>query len=343
MLKFNSKKLFYYIPIIVGVFIIFIYRKKIKSIILPFFIGGIIAYILNPVVDYLGKKGLHRTVAISIIYFILIGYSIVTLFYIIPVMINEINKIVELLPIYSKIVDNFINTIRVSLGDSIPSNIKSTIEGQIFKLESGLALFLQNTVNLLIHGISSFFSSIILGPIIGFYLLKDFKKIKKNIEDILPEKYRLLIFPFLNKIDFALGKYIRGQLIVCFFIGVLTTLILYIFKIEFALLIGILAGVTNIIPYFGPIIGALPAVIIALMKCPQKIPWVLLSLFIIQQVESGIISPWIMGENLNLHPLTVIFSLMVGGTFFGIWGLILSIPMAAVLKLLINSYNKKFY
>ncbi|KYO64555.1 hypothetical protein ATZ99_19910 [Thermovenabulum gondwanense] len=266
-----------------------------------------------------------------------------TLFYIIPVMINEINKIVELLPIYSKIVDNFINTIRVSLGDSIPSNIKSTIEGQIFKLESGLALFLQNTVNLLIHGISSFFSSIILGPIIGFYLLKDFKKIKKNIEDILPEKYRLLIFPFLNKIDFALGKYIRGQLIVCFFIGVLTTLILYIFKIEFALLIGILAGVTNIIPYFGPIIGALPAVIIALMKCPQKIPWVLLSLFIIQQVESGIISPWIMGENLNLHPLTVIFSLMVGGTFFGIWGLILSIPMAAVLKLLINSYNKKFY
>ncbi|MGB9840681.1 AI-2E family transporter, partial [Thermovenabulum sp.] len=227
--------------ILVGVFILFLYRKKIKSIILPFFIGGIIAYILNPVVDYLEKKGLHRTVAISIIYFILIGYSIVTLFYIIPVMINEINKIVELLPIYSKNVDNFINTIKVSLGDSIPSNIKSTIEGQIFKLESGLALFLQNTVNLLIHGISSFFSSIILGPIIGFYLLKDLKKIKKNIEDILPEKYKFVIFPFLNKIDFALGKYIRGQLIVCFFIGVLTTLILFIFKIEFALLIGILA------------------------------------------------------------------------------------------------------
>ncbi|MGB9840682.1 AI-2E family transporter, partial [Thermovenabulum sp.] len=99
-------------------------------------------------------------------------------------------------------------------------------------------------------------------------------------------------------------------------------------------------GVTNIIPYFGPIMGALPAVIIALMKCPQKIPWILVSLFIIQQVESGIISPWIMGENLNLHPLTVIFSLMAGGTFFGIWGLILSIPMAAVLKLLIKSYNR---
>ncbi|MGB9813162.1 MAG: AI-2E family transporter [Thermovenabulum sp.] len=339
--KKYRKKLLYFFLIISSVVVFLLFRKKIKIIILPFIIGIVIAYVLNPVVNFLVKKGIKRTVAVAIIYFILIGYTVVTLFYVIPVLIIELNKIIELLPNYSKDVQRYFTLIKGNIGDNIPPSIRSVIENQILRFETQIVILLQNTMNMIIQSFSSFFSTVILGPIVGFYLLKDLEKIKKNIELLLPEKYRSNILVFLKKVDLALGKYIRGQLIVCFIIGVLTSFTLYLLKVDFALLIGILAAVTDIIPYFGPIIGAFPALAIALIKYPQKIPWIVISLAIIQQVESGIISPYIVGENLDLHPLIVIFSLLFGGTFFGIWGLIFAAPIAAVIKLLIISYIKK--
>ena len=218
----------------------------------------------------------------------------------------------------------------------MPQGFKEVLDTNIEHIESFLLKQLQNTTNITI-GLFSNLSSFILGPVIGFYILKDIDKIK-NTAKYLKEPYKEKIIWLLKTIDATLGRYIRSQLIICVIVTFLTTVALYIIGVDFAILIGIVAGVANIIPYFGPIIGAVPAVIIAILKYPHKVIWIIIAMIIIHQLESIIISPHIVGESVGIHPITVIFSLLVGGTFFGFWGLILAVPIAALIKLLSIPY-----
>lgn len=333
-------RLFLFILLIIVLILIFIQRKKIEIIFLPFAIGLFITYILDPVVVFLINKGLKRSVAVALIYFILIGSIIIALLYIIPVILIELNKLIDTIPFYTRETQVFIKDIRTKYKTSLPVSVQEVIDRNIAQIEKILLSILQNMANIIMGWFTSLFS-IILGPVVGFYLLKDLDKIKMNIVFYLPPYHKKNIICFLEKIDTTLGRYIRSQLIVSLIIGVLTTLALYILKIDFALLIGLLAGVTNIIPYFGPFIGALPAVLIALLRYPNKIVWLIVAIIIIHELESGIISPHVVGENVGLHPLTVIFSLLAGGAFFGLWGMILAVPLAALIKIILESRLKK--
>jgi predicted PurR-regulated permease PerM len=203
-------------------------------------------------------------------------------------------------------------------------------------LEKLLLDYLQKVADSIITTFSSMFS-IILGPILGFYLLKDLDKIKDSMIKYLPKSYRNNIIRWFGKIVNTLGKYIRSQLIVSLIVAFFTTIAMVILDIDFAFIIGVLSGVTNIIPYFGPFFGVMPAVIIAILRYPYKIPWLIISMLIIHQLESGIISPHIVGEHVGLHPITVIFSLLIGGNFFGLFGLVLAVPVAALLKLILHN------
>jgi predicted PurR-regulated permease PerM len=309
-------------------------RKKIAAILFPFVLAILIAYILNPIVVFLISRGIKRAAAVSLIYFILIGSIIVALIYIIPVLLLELNKLIETIPFYTKEAQHFVNELKKNYRNTLPTGVQDIIDRNINRIEKILLNTLQNIMNIIMGWFSGLFS-FILGPILGFYILKDLDDIKKSIAMYLPASHRERILHWLKSIDTAMGRYIRSQLIVSFIIGMLTAAALYILRVDFALLIGVLAGITNIIPYFGPFIGALPAVAIALLRYPEKIPWVIFSIIIIQQIESGIISPHIVGEHVGLHPITVIFSLLVGGTFFGIWGLVFAVPAAALVKLLL--------
>jgi predicted PurR-regulated permease PerM len=140
----------------------------------------------------------------------------------------------------------------------------------------------------------------------------------------------------LVEVDKTLGKYIRGQLIVSSLVALMTTLGLLFLKIDYAIIIGAVAGISNIIPYFGPIIGAIPAIAIASLKSPASVLWVIIILIVVQQIESGIISPKVMGDSIGLHPVIVILTLIFGGKVFGFWGIILIMPVVAVIKAVIT-------
>jgi len=332
-------RLFLFILFIIVLILVFIQRKKIEVIFLPFAIGLLISYILDPVVVFLTKKGLKRPFAVALIYFILIGSIIIALVYIIPVILMELNKLIDTIPFYTQETQDFIQDMRTNYKTVLPAGVQEVIDRNIARIEKILLSILQNIANIIMGWFSSLFA-IILGPVVGFYLLKDLDKIKSNMVYYLPDNKKRQIISFLETIDTTLGRYIRSQLIVSLIIGVLTTMVLYILKIDFALLIGLLAGVTNIIPYFGPFIGALPAVAIAMLRYPAKIVWLIIAIIIIHELESGIISPHIVGENVGLHPLTVIFSLLAGGTFFGLWGMILAVPVSALIKIFLLSRLK---
>lgn len=320
-----------YIVIISILVFVFLKRDKISIVLIPFTIGIFISYILDPIVIFLVKKGFKRTVAVSLLFFVLFASVIIALVYFLPLIIFELNNLIKVIPEYTFKIERFIKILRLSYKEVLPAEIQEVVDIAVHNLEKRTIKLLQNMINNIMRIFTHLFS-FILGPILGFYFLKDMDLIKKNIITFLILKNKQKFLYWFKKIDSTLGHYIRCQLIISFVIGVLTTTALYILKVDFALLIGILAGVTNIIPYFGPIIGCLPAVFIALLKYPQKIVWIILAISIIQEIESGIISPYIMGQNVGLHPSTVIFALLTGGIFFGFWGLLFAVPVAALVK-----------
>lgn len=327
-------RIFLYLFVVVILVFVFLKRDQISIILLPFIIGIFISYLLDPIVNFLVKKGFDRTFAICLIYFILLTSIIIGIFCILPKVVLELYNLIDVMPEYSLKTDQLLKTFKSHYKNVLPVGVQEAIDNAIHNLEKKTIRILQNIVNNIMWLFTRLFS-LILGPILGFYMLKDKEKIKQKITYFLPSRYKQKFFYWSDKVDITLGHYIRSQLIISCIIGVLTTMALYILKVDFALLIGILAGITNIIPYFGPVIGALPAILIALLKYPQKILWIILSLLLIQEFESGIISPYIMGKNVGLHPLAVVFALLAGGTFLGFWGLLLAVPATALLKILI--------
>jgi len=318
------------------IILIFAYynRNKINAVFLPFALGILISYILTPLVEFLTQRGFKRVQAVIIIYFILLLSILVALLYIIPVTLMEIDSLMEAVPSITKEIQKNLWQLKTKYLDILPPGFQDMIDMNIDYFQLVVLNFLQSTVDGIIGSLSSLFS-LILGPILGFYILRDLDKIKTDITMVFPRDHRDKIISWLKVTDIALGQYIRSQIVVSLIIGVFTTVAMYIIGIDFALLIGGVSAVTNIIPYFGPIIGAIPAVLIAAIRYPKKILGIIIAILVIHQLESGIISPHIVGENVGLHPITVIFSLLVGGSFFGIWGLILCVPAAVLIKLYI--------
>jgi predicted PurR-regulated permease PerM len=164
-------------------------------------------------------------------------------------------------------------------------------------------------------------------------MLKDSDYFKKQFILLLPKTKRTKFILLLRDIDNVFGKYIRGQIIVGSFVGVFTTIALIIIKVKYAFVLGIFAGISNIIPYFGPFIGIVPTILLALLDSTSKAFYAAGAFVLIQQVESGFLTPRIIGKSVGIHPVYVIMSLIIGGKLLGVIGLILAVPVLAAIKL----------
>ncbi len=326
------------ITIIIIYFIYLIYKLKtpLLNTFLPFIVALVIAYLLNPLVSYIEHKGIPKILSIIIIYIIMLSAIIIIILFIIPLFINEISSLIRLIPKYTQNIHAIIKDIRNKyMYKSMPIGIQEMIDSNINRLERVILDTLQNILDSIILIITGFFS-IIIAPILSFYLLKDSENIKKNLSFIIPSKYRKGVCRLSKEIDLLLGRYLRGQLIMSLIVGLMTTVGLTILNIDYAIIIGAIVGVSNIIPYFGPIIGALPAIAIASIRSPSAVIWVILVLALVQQIENCIISPKVLGDSVGLHPIVVILILIFGGSAFGFWGLIFSVPAAAIIKVFIT-------
>jgi predicted PurR-regulated permease PerM len=177
-------------------------------------------------------------------------------------------------------------------------------------------------------------------PFIAFYMLKDIESIKKAAWYLTPKKWRTNGILLLREIDKSLGSYIRGQFLVCLLIGAISTLLFWLVKMKYPLLLGSIIGLTNVIPYFGPIIGLIPALIIAATISIKMVVYSLVIVAILQFLEGNVLSPLIVGKSLHMHPLLIMFALLAGGEIGGVIGLILAVPILAVLKVsLVHARN----
>ena len=177
---------------------------------------------------------------------------------------------------------------------------------------------------------------IIITPIITFYYLKDKDNILKAITGNLPKNALSKIKELGRDIDKVLGGFIKGQITVAAFVGILTGIGCFFIGVPYALTIGLVAGITNIIPYFGPWLGGILPVVLAFMERPLMALWVVILILVIQQIESAFLSPQIMSHSVGLHPLLVMFSVLFFGSMFGILGMIIGVPLMGVLKILLG-------
>lgn len=337
------------VPIIVGIISVYIFLLLMKKYsiladtVSTIIISAILAYLFNPVVNYFEEHKISRCWGVLIIYLIIAGIIFILAFSIIPKTGKEMKKLMTTLPTYIESISNEVNDLYTKYYinlDNMPSIFKSLEEIIVTNVNSIRDIVIKN-ISKFFEGIISTFSkivSLVLIPIVTFYFLKDKEFFTNKLFLTIPKKYRKDLRELLIEIDSSLNQFIRGRMILALYVGVATTILLLILRIEFAIVIGMLTGVADIIPYFGPILGFLPAVFFAFLNNPIKALWVSILFILIQWVENNVLAPKIIGENTGIHPLTILLSLVIGGGIFGVMGMIFSIPAVAVLKILIEFF-----
>lgn len=317
----------------------FLFVYELRSVLPPFIYAAALVYLLRPLVDFMEKKGLSRLFALFLTYILLILAVTITLLFVVPKIIDEFNQLAKEFPHYIRISQKLISDYQWRLKKfKIPPEANKLITEILSKIKDPLVRSFTKAPETLIDLFGKLFN-FILAPIIAFYALKDLPDIKDSFLGLISPKHRDEALDVLRKIDLVLGGFVRGQLTIALIFGILSSIALTIFKVDFAILIGMLAGILNLIPYIGPIFAAIPAIIVILFKSSTIVLIeVLIFFFILNQIINFVIFPLVMKHHIGLHPILLIFSLLAGGMLFGFFGLFLAIPTVAAVKALIDHF-----
>lgn len=320
--------------LILIVLLIFIY--SVRKILFPFVLATVLAYILNPLVEKLEHYKIKRIYGITVVYIIVFGSLITIGYYIFPVIIRQLTSLGETIPTYTSQIQQFLNSFYENYQSFIiPVSLRESIDRNLLALQNTLVAQLSSIVSIL-FGLFSRILSFVIAPILSFYLLKDKEEICQVIVKMIPLSKRSELLQLWEEIDEVLINFIIGNLTVALLVGSCTAFGLAMIGMDFPLLLGIITGITNIIPYFGPVIGGIPAVLLALLKSQKLAFYVIIVIVVVQQLESNFISPKVLGKSVGLHPLIVIFILLAGGELGGIVGMLIAVPLTAVLKIIVT-------
>ena len=317
---------------------------NVLGIISPLFIGLVIAWLFNPLVNKLKNRGINRTLSAVLVYVVILGVITLALFALVPTLYTQIQDFAKVVPTIFDKFQNYIDGVFQKL-DTIQNFDAWAIRDGLFEQIEGVGTGIASSLpNMLISIISSFASgmgSIIVGLIIGFFLLVSFESTDSFI-DFLPKKIQTATRELLQKIDDALRSFVTGSILDCTFIFIISSIGLYFAGLKAPLLFGLFCGITNIIPYAGPYIGGIPAVLVGFSQGITTGILTLIVLCVIQFLEGNFLQPVILSKTTKLHPVTIILGLLIFGNLWGILGMIISTPLLAALKAIILFFDEKY-
>lgn len=310
----------------------------VRTVALPIILSGIAYYLLNPIVNYFEKSGVRRVYSILGLYIAVIGLLTLVIFAIVPLIQNQIHGISEDFPKYmrelQRVFNNVIaNPLPIQLQESISLDMNSIINS----ITDWLASILNNAVSsigAIVGAVTEVVIAIVTVPFILFYLLKDGRNLPSYITGFLPTKFRKHTLELMGEMNHQISSYIRGQIIVSCCIGFLLYIGYRIIGLDYSLTLAAIAAFTSVVPYLGPTIAITPALIIALVTSPTMLIKMIAVWTIVQLVEGKFISPQVMGKNLHVHPITIIFVILTAGKLFGVVGILLAVPGYAILKVI---------
>ncbi|WP_181350569.1 AI-2E family transporter [Thalassobacillus sp. CUG 92003] len=304
----------------------------IGTVLIPFVVAGFLSFLLHPLIKGFEDLNIPRPLAIVLVFvlfFFLVGMGIYRGY---PRIVEQLKELNEHLP---QLVEAYQHWTRelYHQTERFPDGFKEQLDGMFQSFET----WLSDMIMAVVSSMSNIMELVILAavvPVVTFYLLKDYKHLGGVALRLLPKRFHHEALKLTKKLNHSLGGYIRGQLLISLFVGVLAFLGFWLIDLDYSLLLGLIAGITNIIPYFGPILGAVPAIVFALTISTTKLIYVLIIVVVIQVIEGNLLSPYIMGKSIHIHPLFIIFALLAGGELGGIAGMILAVPVLTCLKVI---------
>ena len=340
-MKRVSSLLYRMIPILpalaVGILIL-IFRKRLSAIFIPLLAALILAYMLDPAVDFIQNhlkfvRKKSRSKAVMLVFSIFLLSAILIAAFLLPAVATNIADIIENAPEIKMRLISYTQSLISEEHAGIREKIVDMINSCTDMVDEKISAIASRPASLSSYGkISDFLVGIASTFVLTYYFLRDKVAILNAFFGCFPYKWRPSLSAAADELGMISAKFIQGQILVALIIGIIEMSGLLILGVPYAVLLGVIGGLSNMIPYFGPFFGALPPIFTALMISPAKAVWVLILFIAVQQLDNNFLSPKIIEGNLGIHPITVIIIVFIGEEFFGFWGIIASVPIYAMIK-----------
>lgn len=316
-------------------------------ILMPFIAAAVLAYIADPLVDKLETK-MSRTIAVSIVFVGLSSIAILLLLILLPLLERQVVVLAEKLPLYIDRAQNYIlPLLKERFGMDVASFDLNTLKQSLssyWKTAGGIAAKVLSSIShsglVLVGWVANF----ILMLVVTFYLLRDWDVLVARIHALIPRQNEKTIVTLAKESDEVMGAFFRGQMLVMFALSMVYTIGLMIVGLDTALLIGTISGMVSFVPYLGFIVGIVIASIAALMQFQEIMPLVYVAIVFMvgQMLEGMLLTPWLVGDKIGLHPVAVIFAILAGGQLFGFVGILLALPVAAVIAVVLRHVHQRY-
>lgn len=310
-------------------------------IMLPIVISVLLYYLLKPIVNFVEKHlPINRVMAISLVYLVIVGLLIWGGASFFPMLQEQIMSFINNLPHYIKSVERQVNQV---IADNRFEAIRPQLEDWVNNYSSKAIGYAENFSKNIVSWAGDFASAvtrvaiaIIMMPFIVFYLLRDSDKLKSSILKTFPVKWRKPLSRILSDVNTQWQGYVQGQVTVAIVVGIMFSILFSLIGLRYAVALGILAGVLNLIPYLGSFLAMLPSIILGLVAGPWMLVKVLIVFAVEQTIEGRFVSPLVLGTKLSIHPIMILFILLASGSVFGVWGVLLGIPVYSALKVVVK-------
>ncbi len=323
---------------------------RVRAALAPFIVGLIGAYLLLPAVNWLQRhfprflreRAIGRGIAILLVYLVVLALVVGFFALIVPVIVRQVTQLVANREQIAAALLSWAADLRAWYLGTFPETVRTAIEGQLRTLGDQIVRALQQGIVggiLVVRNVVALILGYLVVPVWLFFLLLDSRHYRRSLIDLIPEGMRPDLFSILRIADDVLGAYIRGQLLVAGIVGLLSAVALSLLGVDFALLLGVIVFVGDLIPTLGPILATIPTVIIAALERPILGLWALLALVGVQQLESIFFGPRVVGSIVRLTPAVIIVLLVIGSQLWGFVGLIIVVPLFALLRDLVRYVN----
>jgi predicted PurR-regulated permease PerM len=312
---------------------------RLRGLLCTIIISIVLAYLLNKPLKAMEKR-MKRPWALLIMFGVLAGTAALFLFYVAPLFVRQAADLVAYIPKLLDAVGRFLVNAGNQVGEPLTGFISQAIDG----FNRRAADWLGTTTISLAQGCSAWAGWALLMPVFGFYFLKDHEHFIDQLNYLIPIRYHEDLHALYLSIDKAVGHFLRGQLLVSLAVAVMTSAGLLIIGVPNALLLGLICGLCNLIPYIGPFIGAVPVALVSIMLGWKKMLISVLVILVVQQLDNMVISPKIIGDSIKINPAYIIIAIIAGSGLFGIMGLVLALPMLIIIKeILVFLFRKRLY
>lgn len=339
----DSNKWYWLAALSMGGIVIYL----LAPVLTPFMLAAILAYIGDPLVDRLEIYKLPRTLAVVVVFIVLTLVAVVVLIILLPMLEKQFIILGQKIPAYIETIQTqlipWLNT-RFNLNIAIdPERLKQSFNLD-WKQAGGVATQVVSYITRSGAFLAEVGANIVLVPVVTFYLLRDWDVLVAHVREMLPRKSEPVISRIAKESDEVLGSFLRGQLLVMLALSLIYSVGLSIIGLELALLIGLIAGLVSFVPYLGFIVGIIIASIAALMQFGDMthLAYVGIVFIIGQMLEGMVLTPALVGDRIGLHPVAVIFAVLAGGQLFGFLGILLALPVAAIIAVILRYLHEQY-